>query len=77
MNAEELRRLNASELLHEVYRQVRLAQNLSGAFREFVSNGDPRLPLLTVGDFDIYPRGAVLPWAPAPPPTPKPEHLEP
>lgn len=57
MNAETLRALKLPALLEELGRQLGLAQaSQMGVWRECNHNADPPLPLLTVGDFDIYPR---------------------
>lgn len=57
MNSETLRALKLPALLEELGRQLGLAQaSQIGVWRECNHNADPPLPLLSIGDFDIYPR---------------------
>lgn len=62
MNTEQLRGLTALELLTELERQVKMAKELcetSPLWRDSVNfPGRDRfgLPLLAIGDFDIWPR---------------------
>lgn len=69
MNADQLRNLPPSSLLHELYRQVQMARSCTGCFRQIGEKTGESKALLTVGDFDIYPRGQ----GPTQPPLPAPD----
>lgn len=60
MNAEALRSLTLFQLLDMLDCQVQAAKSSSeGVWRECNPSADPPVPLLTIGDFDIYPRDEV------------------
>lgn len=65
MNAEQLRALSLTGLLDEISRQVAMAKDLaqvSGLWRESLTGErSGELPVISIGDFDIWPRGQEFP----------------
>lgn len=61
MNAETLRQLTLTELLDELDRAVRVAKTCLGSMRRVGEpSEDPLRPLVSICDFDIYPRNYLL-----------------